>query len=154
MFDKTPQDPAKKFMVPNFDFCSNHLTLDIRSVILLGHSMTNGNPFALIFFVPDAQNAICPWSFRPLDLFVQGPFALIFYVWTIYYGLSLALMSRIMHFLYIGSQICKILKIRKVHWSKLHLLIYPYLRSKQLHLSIIIIAIFKMYHYCFQRGNN
>ena len=75
---KTPQDPAKKFMVPNFDFCSNHLTLDIRSVILLGHSMTNGNPFALIFFVPDAQNAICPGSVRPLDLFVQGRLPLYF----------------------------------------------------------------------------
>ena len=95
------------------------------------------------FSYPDAQNAIFPGSVRPLDLFVQGPFAFIFYVWTIYYGLSLELMSRIMHFLYIGSPICKILKIQKVHWSKLHLLIYPFLRSKQLHLSIIIIAIFK-----------
>ena len=43
-------------------------------------------------------------------------------------------------FLVIGSQICKILKIWTVHC--LHLLIHPFLRSKQLHLNIII-AIFK-----------
>ena len=101
--------------------------------------MTVRSPTFFLPLTPFAQNAIYPGYIHQKVFFIQGQFALILCMNNILWSIIGACVKD-NAFLVIGSQICKILKIWTVHC--LHLLIYLFLRSKQLHLKIII-AIFK-----------